>query len=133
MINFLPLLKHRNMKKVIALLSIAVCFTVSSAMAQGGGQQMSAEERTAMMKERLKDITLTPAQTDSVIAIYSDRSAFGNMREMSPEDRAAKMKEVGEARIKRMEKAGIPAETAKKVADALAPRQRPSGGGGDRK
>jgi hypothetical protein len=120
------------MKKVLALLSIAVCFTVSTAMAQGGGQQMTPEQRTAMMKDRLKDVGLTPAQMDSVVAITNDsRAAMVAMGDIPREERMEKMKPINEARNKRLEKA-LGADLSKKVIDALAPRQRP-GGGGDRK
>jgi hypothetical protein len=124
------------MKKVLTLLSIAVCFTVSTAMAQGGGQQMTPEQRTARMKERLKDIGLTDVQMDSVVAISNDfgpkqRDIFMDQA-MSQDDKMAKIKTLTDERNKRIEKALGNAELAKKVADALAPRQRP-GGGGDRK
>lgn len=120
------------MKKLIALLSIVLCCSLTnSLMAQGGGQQMTPEERMAQMKERLKPLGLTPVQTDSVIAIYSDRSGMGNMRDMSQEDRQAAMKTMMEARTKRLEKV-LGADLAKKVADAMPQRGgggRPGGGG----
>src|SRR6478736_271833 len=99
------------MKKVIALVAVVVCFSATTAMAQGGGgQQQTPEQRAAMMKERLAPAGLTPVQTDSVIAIYSDRSMMAGMtRETPQEERAAKMKEVGEYREKRMAKAGLSA------------------------
>ena len=66
---------------------------------------------------------------DSVFAINNDmRALMGNVREMTQEQRDAKMKEVNEARTKRMEKA-LGVELAKKVADAT-PQRRPGGGGG---
>lgn len=116
------------MKKLIALLTVAFCFTLT-AMAQGG-QQMTPEERIAMMKERLKPIGLSPAHTDSAVAIMMDRSymAGQNLRDMSPEDRQAKMKEWNDARAKRMAKAGIPEEQVKKVIELMS--ARPGGGGG---
>lgn len=126
------------MKKVLGLLSIAICFTVSSAIAQGGGgQQMTPEQRAERMKERLKDIGLTAPQMDSVIAISNEfqpkqRDIFMDQA-MSQDDKMAKIKTLTDERNKRFEKALGNAELAKKVADALAPRQRPGGGGGDRK
>ena len=52
------------------------------------------------------------------------------MREMTEEQRAAKMKEVNEVMQKRLEKA-IGTELTKKVMEAMAQqRQRPPGGGG---
>lgn len=117
------------MKKVIALLTIAFCCTLTTAMAQGG-QQMSPEERIAMMKERLKPVGLSPVHTDSAVAIMMDRSFMAgvNVREMSPEDRQAKMKEWNDARAKRMAKAGIPEDQVKKVIELMS--MRPGGGGG---
>ena len=118
------------MKKLIGLLAIVLIST--AAMAQGGGPQMTPEERIAMMKQRLEPVGLTPVHTDSVIAIMMDRSimAGANLREMSPEDRQAKMKEWSEARAKRMAKAGIPEEQIKKVMDLFAPRPGGGRGGG---
>jgi hypothetical protein len=120
------------MKKVIALFSIVLCFAAGSAMAQGGGggQQMTPEQRMAALKERLKPLGLTDVQNDSVVAIYSDRSMMAgmNFRDMSPEDRASKMKEVSDVRQKRMLKAGLSAEAAGKVVELMS--QRPGGGGG---
>jgi hypothetical protein len=121
------------MKKVIALFSVVLCFATGSAMAQGGGgggQQMTPEQRMAALKETLKPLGLTDVQNDSVVAIYSDRSGFpANMRELSQEDRAAKMKEISDARQKRMVKAGLSAEAAGKVVELMSQR-RPGGGGG---
>lgn len=124
------------MKKVIALMTIAVCFAATSAMAQGGGGQ-TPEQRAAMMKERVKNLNLnlTDVQTDSVVAIYSDRSMMQgvNFREMSQEDMQAKMKEVNDARAKRLAKAGLSEEQIKKIAEGLGRRPgggRPGGGGG---
>lgn len=117
------------MKKVIGLFAIVLMST--AAMAQGGGgQQMSPEERIAMMKERLKPVGLSAVHTDSVVAIMMDRSimAGANLREMSPEDRQAKMKEWSDARAKRMAKAGIPEEQVKKVMELMS--VRPGGGRG---
>lgn len=117
------------MKKVIAMLSVAVCFAATSAIAQPpGGQQMDPAQRIAAMKERLKPAGLTDVQADSVVAIYMDRSMMAGFREMTPEERQAKMKELSESRQKRMEKAGLSADQAKKVVEIMS--QRPGGGGG---
>ncbi len=117
------------MKKLIGLL--AVVLISSAAMAQGGGgPQMTPEERVAMMKKRLEPAGLSPVHADSVIAIMMDRTYMAglNFRDMSDEDRTAKMKEISEMRAKRMAKAGIPEEQIKKVMDILA--TRPGGGRG---
>ncbi|MDB5209981.1 MAG: hypothetical protein JWQ30_808 [Sediminibacterium sp.] len=126
------------MKKVIAFVAVVVCFSVTTAMAQGGGGGQQTPEqlaaRIAQQKERLAPVGLTPAQTDSVIAIYGDRSMMAGMTRDTPaEERAAKMKEVGEAREKRMAKAGLSAEAVKKVVDIMSQGRggggRPGGGG----
>ena len=121
------------MKKVLALLTIALCFTAGSAMAQGGGQgQPTPEQRAAMMKDRVKalNLSLTDVQTDSVVAIYSDRSYMAgvNMRELDDAARTAKMKEIGDARAARLKKAGFTDDQIKKIGEGMA--FRPGGGGG---
>jgi hypothetical protein len=118
------------MKKVIAILAVVFCFTASTAMAQGGGQRMTPEERAARMKEQLKPLNLTEVQADSAVAIMTDRSYMQgiNFREMAQEDMQAKMKEIQEARQKRLEKA-LGADLAKKVMEAL-PQRGPGGRGG---
>lgn len=126
------------MKKVVALFTIAMCFTAGSVMAQGGGGGQTPEQRTAMMKERLKDVGLSAAHMDSVIAVYGDRSYMQgvNFRELADDARTAKMKEISDLRTKRLEKAGVPAEQLKKVVDIMSQRPgggRPGGGGGGRK
>lgn len=121
------------MKKVIAFVAVVVCFSVATAKAQGGGggPQRTPEEMAARTKERIKAIGgLTDVQVDSAAAVYLDqsyRALMGNFREMSQEDRAAKMKEIAEMREKRLVKAGFAAELAKKVVEAMSQRQ---GGGG---
>jgi hypothetical protein len=119
------------MKKVLALLTIAICFTAGSAVAQGGGGQQTPEQRAARMKERLAPANLTAVQMDSVIAITNEfspktREIFMD-QSMSQEDKQAKIKPLTDARNARIEKA-IGAEAAKKVVELLS--QRPGGGGG---
>ncbi|HEY1020315.1 MAG TPA: hypothetical protein VGE25_15020 [Sediminibacterium sp.] len=119
------------MKKVIVCVAIVLGCSMTAVMAQGGGgQQMTPEERIAMMKERLKPLGLSDVQTDSAVAVMSDRSYMAgmNFREMSPEDRQAKMKEIADAREKRLVKAGLTAELAKKVIETMS--MRPGGGRG---
>jgi hypothetical protein len=119
------------MKKIFALLTVAICCSFSAITLQAqGGQQMTPEQRTAMMKERLKPLGLTDVQSDSVVAVFTDRSimaGMGNMREMAPEERQAKMKEANDVREKRLEKS-IGAELCKKVMELMS--QRPGGGRG---
>lgn len=118
------------MKKVIVCLAIVLGCSMTAVMAQGGGggQQMTPEERIAMMKERLKPLGLSEVQTDSAVAVMSDRSYMAgmNFREMSQDDRQAKMKEIADAREKRLVKAGLSAEQAKKVIETMS--MRPGGG-----
>lgn len=118
------------MKKVIVCLAIVLGCSMTAVMAQGGGQQMTPEERIAMMKERLKPLGLSDVQTDSAVAVMSDRSYMAgmNLRDMAPEDRQAKMKEISDAREKRLVKAGLSAELAKKVIETMS--MRPGGGRG---
>lgn len=122
------------MKKVIAFVAVVVCFSVTSAMAQGGNPQMTPEQRMAMMKERLAglNLNLTSVQTDSAVAIMSDRSYMAGMtRETPMEERQAKMKDANEARQKRLEKAGISSDAAKKIIEGMSFRPgggRPGGG-----
>ncbi len=91
---------------------------------------MTPEERIAMMKERLKPLGLSDVQTDSAVAVMTDRSYMAgmNFREMTPEERQAKMKEIADAREKRLVKAGLSAELAKKVIETMS--MRPGGGRG---
>lgn len=120
------------MKKVIVCVAIVLGCSMTAVMAQGGGggPQMTPEERIAMMKERLKPLGLSDVQTDSVVAVMNDRSYMAgmNFREMTPEDRQAKMKEIADAREKRLVKAGLSAELAKKVIETMS--MRPGGGRG---
>lgn len=119
------------MKKVIVCLAIVLGCSMTAVMAQGGGgQQMTPEERIAMMKERLKPLGLSDVQTDSAVAVMNDRSYMAgmNFREMTQEDRQAKMKEIADAREKRLVKAGLSAELAKKVIETMS--MRPGGGRG---
>ena len=91
------------MKKVIALVTIVLWCSMTTLMAQGGGgQQMTPEQRTAMMKERYKGLGLNDVQTDSVIAINNDfRPKMMAVRDMAEADRPAKLKEISDERNKR--------------------------------
>jgi len=96
----------------------------------GGGQQMSPEQRNAMMKERFKGMGCDDVQADSLIAITNDmRPKQMALRDLDPEARQAKMKEIADERNKRIEKA-LPAELAKKVIELMSQMGRGPGGGG---
>jgi len=114
------------MKKVLALLTIALCVG-TAAMAQGG-PQMTPEERKAQMIERLKPLNLTAVQQDSVLVIAADARSKMPSRDggLDREAMMAKMKEVNDARNARLEKA-LGADLSKKVIEAIS--QRPGGGG----
>ena len=117
------------MKKVIAFVAVLFCLSATTAMAQDGGQQMDPAARLAAQKERFKALGLNDVQVDSVIAISNDARAVMqgvNFRDLTDDQRAAKMKEMSDFRQKRLDKA-LPADLAKKVAEAMN-QQRPGGG-----
>jgi hypothetical protein len=129
----LIILKTLFMKKwmLLAMLFIGSAGSTLYAQPPGGGQQMTPEQRTAMMKERFKAMGCDDVQADSLIAISNDmRPKQMALRDLDPEARQAKMKEITEERNKRIEKA-LPAELAKKVIEALSqPRMGMGGRGG---
>jgi hypothetical protein len=98
----------------------------------GGGQQMTPEQRNAMMKERFKGMGCDDVQADSLIAISNDmRPKQMALRDLEPEARQAEMKKLTYERNKRIEKA-LPADLAKKVIEAMSQQGRGGGGGGPR-
>lgn len=121
--------KYYKMKKILlAAILFTVGFTFNtSAQPPAGGQQMTPEQRLAAQKERFKTLGLNDVQVDSVIAINADfRPKLMALREAAEADRPTLMKEIADARNKRIE-AALPADLAKKVIEALS--QRPGGGG----
>ncbi len=119
------------MKKMFGLMILALGLSITSVHAQGGGgggQQMDPAQRLAMMKERFKTLGCNDVQTDSVIAITNDfRPKMMALRDLEPEARQEKMKEINDERNKRIEKA-LPADLAKKVIESLS-MQRGGGRG----
>lgn len=119
------------MKKMLGLMILALGLSITSVHAQGGGgggQQMDPAQRLAMMKERFKTLGCNEVQTDSVIAITNDfRPKMMALRDLEPEARQEKMKEINDERNKRIEKA-LPADLAKKVIESLS-MQRGGGRG----
>ena len=121
--------KLLKMKKIFLT---AILFTVgftfnASAQPPAGGQQMTPEQRLAAQKERFKALGCNDIQVDSVIAINADfRPKLMALRDAAEADRPTLMKEIADARNKRIE-ATLPAELAKKIIEALS--QRPGGGG----
>lgn len=124
------------MKKwtLLAMLFIASAGSVVYAQPPGGGGQMTPEQRNAMMKERFKAMGCDDVQADSLIAISNDmRPKQMALRDLDPETRQVKMKEIMEERNKRIEKA-LPPELSKKVIEALSQQRmggRGGGGGGN--
>lgn len=112
------------MKKVIALLTIAFCCSLTVAMAQpGGGQQMDPAQMLEMMKQRVKPqliekTKLTDAQADKVLEVqlWAQQQNRG-LRDLSEEDRAKKMKEVSEEREKKFKAIPLTDDQIKAVND----------------
>jgi hypothetical protein len=120
------------MKKMFGLMLLTLGLSITSVHAQtsggGGGQQMDPAQRMAMMKERFKNLGCNDVQVDSVMAISNDfRPKMMALRDLEPEERQTKMKEINEERNKRIEKA-LPADLAKKVIEAMS-MQRGGGRG----
>jgi hypothetical protein len=127
--------KSNSMKKWMLLATLFLASAGTSLYAQPpGGGQMSPEQRNAMMKERFKAMGCDDVQADSLIAISNDmRPKQMALRDLEPEARQAKMKEIMDERNKRIEKA-LPADLAKKVIEALSQQRmggRGGGGGGN--
>lgn len=121
------------MKKLLALMSLIVACSFTTLLAQppaggGGGGRMDP----AQQKEQLKTLGLSDVQADSVMAINADmRPKMMELRSASEADRPAKMKEITDARNKRLE-AALPADLAKKVEEMYAQRMQRMGQGGGR-
>lgn len=124
------------MKKLMVLLVILFASSGSTLFAQGGG---GGNMDPAQMKERqltqLKssDLKLTDAQADSVVSINMEsRQQMRGLRDLSDDQRAAKMKEMNEFRMKRWAAALKDEALAKKVADFYEKQRiaRANGGGG---
>ncbi|NCW13081.1 MAG: hypothetical protein EBV82_07965 [Chitinophagia bacterium] len=118
------------MKKMFGLMILALGLSITTVQAQGGGggQQMDPAQRLAMMKERFKALGCNDVQVDSVIAISNDfRPKMMALRDLEPEARQEKMKEINDERNKRIEKA-LPADLAKKVIESMS-MQRGGGRG----
>jgi hypothetical protein len=124
------------MKKLLVLVVVATACSFTALYAQPpGGGQFDPAQMIARIKENLKDLKLTPAQEDSVVAVLTDRSIRqsvyngANPRDLSDEVRQAKQKQVGELQQARLVKAGLTAEQAKEVIAKAAFGRGPSGGG----
>ena len=122
------------MKKVIVLLVILLGASGSVLMAQGGGNMDPAAMRERQLQQlKASDLKLTDAQADSVVSINMEsRQQMRGMRDLSDDQRAAKMKEMNEMRMKRWSSALKDEALAKKVADYYEKQRaaRANGGGG---
>ncbi len=122
------------MKKVIVLLAIAVTAITTNANAQppqGGNFDPAAmkERQLKMLKE--SDLKLTDVQADSVIAInWEFQAQQRGMRDLTPEERQTKMKDINDAKMKRMVAAFKDEALAKKVADFYEKQRQQRGGQG---
>ena len=105
------------MKKVFVLLAVALAIISTTTMAQGGGNFDPAamkERQLKMLKE--SDLKLTDVQADSVVAVQVDlMQQKKGMRDLAPEDRKTKMKEINDAMEKRLALALKDETLAKKV------------------
>ena len=126
------------MKKLITLLSFIVACSFSTIMAQpptggNGGRTMDPAAMKARQLENLKnsDLKLTDVQADSVVAVNMElMGQMRGFRDLSPEERQAKMKEVSELRLKRLTSALQDEALAKKVSDFLDKQRMLRGGQG---
>ena len=125
------------MKKAIALFVFSFCLAGGALMAQQGGGNFDPAKMKERQLEMLKssDLKLTDAQADSVVAINMEtREQMRGMRDLSEDQRTAKMKEVNDYRLKRWTAALKDEALAKKVADYYEKQRaaRANGGGNQR-
>ncbi len=113
------------MKKVLALVALVLIASFSTIMAQppGGGQQMDPAKMLEMMKQRVKPqliekTKLTDAEADKVLEIQvSSQGAMRGMRELSDEERMAKMKNIREENNKKFKAIPLTDDQIKAVND----------------
>jgi len=123
------------MKKITLMLVLAVGFgcTVMAQQPAGGGNfdpVKMKERQLQQLKE--SDLKLTDEQADSVVSINMETmQQMRGMRDLSQEERTAKMKEVNDYRIKRWTSALKDEALAKKVAEYYE-KQRAARMGGNR-
>ncbi|MCA6438861.1 MAG: hypothetical protein ACRC0I_01690 [Sediminibacterium sp.] len=107
------------MKKVLLFLTVVFAISVSQVSAQQGPP--SPEQMIEMMKQRVKPsliekTKITDAQADKVIEtmVWSQGQMRG-MRDLSPEEREKKMKEVAEERTKKFKAIPLTEDQVKAV------------------
>jgi hypothetical protein len=125
------------MKKVIALVVLVFSLSGGALMAQQGGGNFDPAKMKERQLEQLKasDLKLTDAQADSVVAVNLEtREQMRGLRDLSDDQRAAKMKEVNDYRLKRWTSALKDEALAKKVAEYFEKQRaaRANGGGNQR-
>lgn len=114
------------MKKILAIITMTLICALNTLIAQppGGGQPpMDPAQMLAMMKERVKPqliekIKLTDAQADKVVEIQA--ANMGNMRglrDLSDEERMAKMKLIREENNKKFKAIPLTDDQIKAVND----------------
>lgn len=133
------------MKKVIALVTVVLCCSMTALFAQGGGggQQMTPEQRMERMKQMYKaplveKAKITEAQADKVLDVLAEfqpkTGAIMRDQAMSAEDRVKKMEELNGERDKKLKASGLSDDQVKAVVATLDEirknRPRPGGGGG---
>lgn len=109
------------MKKITAMFAFFVGLSCTTLMAQppGGGNFDPAKMKERQL-QRLKesDLKLTDAQADSVVSINMESmQQMRGFRDLSEEQRSAKMKEMNDYRLKRWTAALQDEALAKKVAE----------------
>ena len=120
------------MKKQILLLVAAVCFSITSLMAQGGMQRQTPEERTKAAIEKMAPLNLdadTKTKTEVILTDFftAQQKAMQEMRESGNPDREAfmaKRKELADARDGKL-KLIFTQEQLKKWIDEIEPSLRP--------
>jgi Spy/CpxP family protein refolding chaperone len=113
------------MKKVLVLVAVVLIASFNTIMAQppGGGQQMDPAKMLEMMKERVKPqlmekTKLTDAQADKVLEIQvGSQGAMRGMRDLSEEERMAKMKTIREENNKKFKDIPLTDDQIKAVND----------------
>ncbi len=113
------------MKKVLALVALVLIASFNTIMAQppGGGQQMDPAQMLEMMKQRVKPqliekTKITDAQADKVLEIQvGSQGAMRGMRELSDEDRMAKIKSIREENNKKFKAIPLTDDQIKAVND----------------
>jgi len=121
------------MKKITVMLALVLGLGYTTSFAQPGGGNFDPAKMKERQLQRLKesDLKLTDAQADSVVSINMETmQQMRGLRDLSEDQRSAKMKEVDEYRLKRWTTALQDDALAKKVAAYYEKQRanRPEGG-----